>query len=418
MHSTDCSEVLKSTLIGRKTAYYVATSHGAHSAHLACVCYFESGGQGSVASCACGPARSIQFRTAVNFRYGKRCQRLSTTGDSVGVHSHGQVSEFKAAAAFLQKAKINAKDTRLSHLRRRRYCASGGVQATPDLIVLASSGTCCSVDHQCDVEDDSERVIFLEGQGTFCRLHSNCTKVTGDGDASRYLYSRGLIVFSRRLTARQRHKSTSAPIYWTLVLHCIAWSTPIQPVAPCKAVTAVCGRPFPLQLSVLLNHRGGDDWSGVELSGGLNDLRLGIDHFDSVNIGDRWSGDPAGKSANPGGGGGGVQHSQRNGQLTEMMTRMNSKVQEIAHKRALLFNKVDEGHCLKGNCPSCDKTSLLSQCGQTGGQLAGKSRLWEQRNADFKTAPAPSGRTLMTLTCDVALAKAYLCIPAVIRKKL
>ncbi|KRZ93180.1 hypothetical protein T08_14393 [Trichinella sp. T8] len=72
-------------------------------------------------------------------------ERLSTTGDSVGVHSHGQVSEFKAAAAFLQKAKINAKDTRLSHLRRRRYCASGGVQATPDLIVLASSGTCCSV---------------------------------------------------------------------------------------------------------------------------------------------------------------------------------------------------------------------------------------------------------------------------------
>ncbi|KRY19832.1 hypothetical protein T12_974 [Trichinella patagoniensis] len=46
------------------------------------------------------------------------------------------------------------------------------------------------------------------------------------------------------------------------------------------------------------------------------------------------------------------------------------------------------------------------------------SRLWEQRNADFKTAPAPSGRTLMTLTCDVALAKAYLCIPAVIRKKI
>ncbi|KRY52897.1 hypothetical protein T03_13113 [Trichinella britovi] len=74
-----------------------------------------------------------------------KSERLSTTGDSVGVHSHGQVSEFKAAAAFLQKAKINAKDTRLSHLRRRRYCASGGVQATPDLIVLASSGTCCSV---------------------------------------------------------------------------------------------------------------------------------------------------------------------------------------------------------------------------------------------------------------------------------
>ncbi|KRZ93099.1 hypothetical protein T08_2833 [Trichinella sp. T8] len=228
-------------------------------------------------------------------------------------------------------------------------------------------------------------------------------EVTGDGDASRYLYSRGLIVFSRRLTARQRHKSTSAPIYWTLVLHCMVNAHPT-------------GRTL-------------------------------------VNKGDRWSGDPAGKSAKPGqsstknallsrmfddciqcllfsslimgvaiyvgggGGDGGAQHSQRNGQLTEM-TRMNSKVQEIAHKRALLFNKVDKGHCLKGNCPSCDKTSLLSQCGQTGGQLAGKSRLWEQRNADFKTAPAPSGRTLMTLTCDVALAKAYLCIPAVIRKKI
>ncbi|KRX57572.1 hypothetical protein T09_6020 [Trichinella sp. T9] len=241
-------------------------------------------------------------------------------------------------------------------------------------------------------------------------------EVTGDGDASRYLYSRGLIVFSRRLTARQRHKSTSAPIYWTLVLHCMVNAHPT-------------GRTL------------------------FNDLRLAIDHFDSVNKGDRWSGDPAGKSAKPGqsstknallsrmfddciqcllfsslimgvviyvgggGGDGGAQHSQRNGQLTEM-TRMNSKVQEIAHKRALLFNKVDKGHCLKGNCPSCDKTSLLSQCGQTGGQLAGKSRLWEQRNADFKTAPAPSGRTLMTLTCDVALAKAYLCIPAVIRKKI
>ncbi|KRZ75714.1 hypothetical protein T10_11217 [Trichinella papuae] len=93
-----------------------------------------------------------------------------------------------------------------------------------------------------------------------------------------------------------------------------------------------------------------------------------------------------------------VLNSQRNGRLTEM-TRMNSKVQEIAHKRALLFNKVDRGHCkwckwpkqkecyylanenvrpsagqtllgLNGNCPSCDKASLFSQCGQTGGQLA------------------------------------------------
>ncbi|KAL1230336.1 Early phosphoprotein [Trichinella spiralis] len=51
-------------------------------------------------------------------------------------------------------------------------------------------------------------------------------EVTGDGDASRYLYSRGLIVFSRRLTARQRHKSTSAPIYWTLVLHCMVNAHP------------------------------------------------------------------------------------------------------------------------------------------------------------------------------------------------
>ncbi|KRZ26513.1 hypothetical protein T4C_6456 [Trichinella pseudospiralis] len=137
-----------------------------------------------------------------------------------------------------------------------------------------------------------------------------------------------------------------------------------------------------------------------------------------------------------------VLNSQRNGRLTEM-TRMNSKVQEIAHKRALLFNKVDRGHCLNGNCPSCDKASLFSQYGQTGGQLAactleldkrrsrrvgvcdladqlphGQSRLWEQRNADFKTAPAPGGLTLVTLTCAVAWPwPFYLCIPDLIGKR-
>ncbi|KRX99583.1 hypothetical protein T4E_9834 [Trichinella pseudospiralis] len=231
-----------------------------------------------------------------------------------------------------------------------------------------------------------------------------------------------------------------------------------------------------------------------------------------------------------------VLNSQRNGRLTEM-TRMNSKVQEIAHKRALLFNKVDRGHssiksnksyawltqsvrvvCRLSTASSHKNLQIIKR--KTGGlawfsflklqtdnslhpflhvvcvsmlfcktviiellELEKKaqmetvqavikqacsastvrqvvslprahwswisvvpggsasvilptncrmvkgddhdqsckpvnSRLWEQRNADFKTAPAPGGLTLVTLTCAVAWPwPFYLCIPDLIRKR-
>ncbi|KAL1237128.1 hypothetical protein T4B_11179 [Trichinella pseudospiralis] len=41
-----------------------------------------------------------------------------------------KLASSKRRPLFCKKLKSIAKDTRLSHLRRRWYCASGGVQAT------------------------------------------------------------------------------------------------------------------------------------------------------------------------------------------------------------------------------------------------------------------------------------------------